>query len=172
MILSDRRFLGLMGWGCALFLLLVAGWVGVCLVNRPPYLMPDTTSFDTGDIFFSVGDSWESVAVRALSGTSSWEVTDSTPSHCGIVVRDARGVRLAHASTAAGKIVVETPEEYLRNNGSYCIYAVKPPCLEQARVDLCAEAPSVQDSLELPEDFRVSRLHPVCSFAFLWAFTC
>lgn len=128
MILSDRRFLGLMGWGCALFLLLVAGWVGVCLVNRPPYLMPDTTSFDTGDIFFSVGDSWESVAVRALSGTSSWEVIDSTPSHCGIVVRDARGVRLAHASTAAGKIVVETPEEYLRNNGSYCIYAVKPPC--------------------------------------------
>ena len=128
MILSDRRFLGLMGWGCALFLLLVAGWVDVCLVNRPPYLMPDTTSFDTGDIFFSVGDSWESVAVRALSGTSSWEVTDSTPSHCGIVVRDARGVRLAHASTAAGKIVVETPEEYLRNNGSYCIHAVKPPC--------------------------------------------
>lgn len=133
MILSDRRFLGLMGWGCALFLLLVAGWVGVCLVNRPPYLMPDTTSFDTGDIFFSVGDSWESVAVRALSGTSSWEVTDSTPSHCGIVVRDARGVRLAHASTAAGKIVVETPEEYLRNNGSYCIYAVKPPMPREYR---------------------------------------
>lgn len=24
--------------------------------------------------------------------------------------------------------MVETPEEYLRNNGSYCIYAVKPPC--------------------------------------------
>ena len=128
MIPSIRRILHLIGWGCAFVFMLAAIRIGVCLANRPPYLMPDTSGFDTGDIFFSVGDSWESVAVRALSGTSSWEVTDSTPSHCGIVIRDAHGVRLAHASTAAGKIVIETPDEYLRNNGSYCIYAVKPPC--------------------------------------------
>lgn len=93
--------------------------------------MPDTTMFRTGDIFFSVGDSWESVAVRALSGSTSFEVADSTPSHCGMVIRFADGVKLAHASTVAKKIVLETPEEYLRNNGSYCIYARKAPCTAQ-----------------------------------------
>lgn len=101
MIKSKRRFYYLIGCGSTLFFLAIAVWIGICLLNRPPYLMPDTTRFETGDIFFSVGDSWESVAVRALSGTRSLEVADSTPSHCGIVIRNDDGVKLVHASTVA-----------------------------------------------------------------------
>ena len=120
-----RRILHLVVWGCAFFVFAAAAWVGFCWLKRPPYLVPDTSAFATGDVFFSVGDAWESVAVRALSGCTSFEVCDSTPSHCGIVIRYADGVRLAHASTVAKKVVMETPEEYLRKNGSYCIYARK-----------------------------------------------
>ena len=122
-----RRILHLVVWGCAFFVFAAAAWVGFCWLKRPPYLVPDTSAFATGDVFFSVGDAWESVAVRALSGCTSFEVCDSTPSHCGIVIRYADGVRLAHASTVAKKVVMETPEEYLRKNGSYCIYARKVP---------------------------------------------
>lgn len=93
---------------------------------RPAYLMPDTTGWNTGDIFFSVGDSWESAAVRTLTGAKYFELADSTPSHCGFVVRDSNKVFLVHESTVAKRIVAETPEEYLKNNGSYCLYAVKP----------------------------------------------
>lgn len=107
----------------ALFVLAMIKWVCIVFLSRPSYLVPDTADWKTGDIFFSVGDSWESVAVRSLSGIKNFEVSDSTPSHCGIVVRDSVGVRLIHASTVAKKIVSETPDEYLKNNGSYCLYA-------------------------------------------------
>lgn len=93
---------------------------------RPAYQIPDTAGWNTGDIFFSVGDSWESAAVRTLTGAKYFELADSTPSHCGFVVRDSNVVLLVHESTVAKRIVAETPEEYLKNNGSYCIYAVKP----------------------------------------------
>ncbi len=85
--------------------------------------MPDTAKWHTGDVFFSVGDSWESVAVRALTGTKYFEIADSTPSHCGVVVRSADGIKLVHESTAAKHVVAETVEEYFANNGSYCLYA-------------------------------------------------
>lgn len=98
--------------------------VPFCIVYlcRPSYLIPDTATWQTGDIFFSVGDSWESVAVRTLSGAKYFEVSDSTPSHCGIVIRYADGIKLVHSSTVAKRVVAETPEEYLKNNGSYCLY--------------------------------------------------
>lgn len=96
------------------------------LLSRLAYRMPDTTGWDTGDIFFSVGNSWESAAVRALTGAKYFEIADSTPSHCGMILRDADKVLLVHASTAAKSIVAETPEEYLKNNGSYCLFAVRP----------------------------------------------
>ena len=71
-----RRILHLVVWGCAFFVFAVAAWVGFCWLKRPPYLVPDTSAFATGDVFFSVGDAWESVAVRALSGYTSFEVCD------------------------------------------------------------------------------------------------
>ena len=153
-----KRFLCITTWGCAFIFLLVSVWICVCWLKRPPYLMPDTTMFRTGDIFFSVGDSWESVAVRALSGSTSFEVADSTPSHCGLVIRYADGVKLAHASTTAKKIVLETPEEYLRNNGSYCIYARKASCT----VDTLAIRQSVETLVRncVPFDFKFDHTTP------------
>lgn len=147
-----RRILHLVVWGCAFFVFAAAAWVGFCWLKRPPYFVPDTSAFATGDVFFSVGDAWESVAVRALSGCTSFEVCDSTPSHCGIVIRYADGVRLAHASTVAKKVVMETPEEYLRKNGSYCIYARKAPCA----VDTAAVRRTVEALVEqqVPFDFN------------------
>lgn len=126
---KNRRLFRIIGGVIALFFLVVIIRVCIVFLSRPSYLMPDTTEWQTGDIFFSVGDSWESVAVRSLSGAKNFEVSDSTPSHCGIIVRDADGVRLVHASTVAKKIAIETPEEYLKNNGSYCLYVKSRPFL-------------------------------------------
>lgn len=109
----------------ALFFLAIILWVCFVSWTRPAYVMPDTSSWQTGDIFFSVGDSWESVAVRSISGAKNFEVSDSTPSHCGIVIRDGCGVKLVHASTVAKRIVAETPEEFQKNNGSYCLYVIR-----------------------------------------------
>ncbi len=130
---KNRHLLLITGGFLALFFLPLFIWVCIFYLSRPAYLMPDTTEWRTGDIFFSVGDSWESVAVRALSGAKYFEVADSTPSHCGVVIRDPDRVMLVHESTIAKKIVAETPEEYLKNNGSYCLYVAKPhPALDDA----------------------------------------
>lgn len=112
----------ILGGILVLFFLAIIIWVCFVFLTRPVYVRPDTTDWQTGDIFFSVGDSWESVAVRTLSGAKNMEVSDSTPSHCGIIVRDGDIVKLVHASTTAKKVVAETPEEYMTNNGSYCLY--------------------------------------------------
>lgn len=149
---KKRSYLRIIGWGCTFVFLFLFVWIGIVWLNRPAYIEPDTSTFETGDVFFSVGDSWESVAVRTLSGSLSLEVADSTPSHCGIVVRYAEGVKLAHASTVKKKIVLETPEEYLRNNGSYCIYTRKAPCT----VDTLAIRQSVETLVKnrVPFDFN------------------
>lgn len=126
--MNKRRWLRILILSVGLSILLIAAWIGIVFLCRPAYIAPDTSRWETGDIFFSVGDSWESVAVRALTGAKSFELSDSTPSHCGLVVRYGGEVRLVHESTLAKKIVVETPEEYLKNNGSYCLYVRKSPC--------------------------------------------
>lgn len=111
-------------------------WIGVVVSRIPAYVEPDTTGWHTGDIFFSVGDSWKSVAVRSLSGAKDFGLSAATPSHCGIVVVDSGGVRLVHESTSARRIVMETPEEYIHNNGSYCLYARRPPCIQDTLLAL------------------------------------
>lgn len=149
---TKRLFLRLIAGGIALFILIVIIVVVRVWISRPDYIEPDTSQWHTGDIFFSVGDSWESVAVRALTGGLTLEVADSTPSHCGVVVRDAGGVKLIHASTTAGRVVGETPLEYFTANGSYCLYALRPPC----PVDTAALR-HVADSLvaeKIPFDFN------------------
>ena len=148
---KKRLYLRAIALVCTLVFLFSIVWIGIVWLNRPSYIEPDTSTFETGDIFFSVGDSWESVAVRTLSGAYTLEVADSTPSHCGIVVRCADGVKLAHASTTKKKIVLETPKEYLRNNGSYCIYVRKAPCA----VDTLALRRSVERLIRnnVPFDF-------------------
>lgn len=132
--------------------LIAAVWILIVWLKRPAYLTPNTSGWNTGDIFFSVGDSWESVAVRSLTGALSLELSDSTPSHCGIIIRDSSDIKLVHESTLAKKIVRETPEEYLKKNGSYCIYAAKPPFQTDSTVLI-----HILDSLfeaEVPFDFE------------------
>lgn len=148
---NKYRCIRIIGWSCALFFILSGITIGIVWLNRPAYIVPDTSQWKTGDIFFSVGDSWESVAVRTLTGFNSLELSDSTPSHCGVVIRLDGDVKLVHESTLAKNIVIETPEEYLKNNGSYCLYARKPPCLLDNKVLL-----QVIDSLivrKVPFDF-------------------
>lgn len=111
-----------------LLFLFIGGIVVYAIINRPGRSVPDTVDWETGDIFFSVGDSWKSVAVRALTGVSEFKLSDSTPSHSGIILRTTAGVLLVHESTTSGHIVAETPQEYLEHNGAYSIYILKPPC--------------------------------------------
>ena len=95
---------------------------------RPTYKGPNTADWKTGDIFFSVGDSWKSVAVRALTGAKEFELPDSTPSHCGIVIRDKKGIWLVHESTSEKRLVMERPDEYVKKNGSFCLFSKPTPC--------------------------------------------
>lgn len=111
----------------SIIVLLLLLWIGIVVFRTPSYLKPDTSDWQTGDIFFSVGDSWKSVAVRSLTGARDFNVSDSTPSHCGVVVVESGVVKLVHASTSAQKIVKETPDEYLEKNGSYCLFIRKSP---------------------------------------------
>lgn len=110
------------------------------LCTMPSHSEPDTRDWQTGYIFFSVGDSWKSYAVRALTRAKGDALTDSTPSHCGIVVMDGPSPLLVHESTSAGHIVAESPQEYFEKNGSRCIYALP--------------APGAVDTLRLREDIN------------------
>lgn len=111
----------------AFLMLILLTVIGMAVFNRPEPSRPDTADWQTGMVFFSVGDSWESAAVRSITGLLNVAVSDSTPSHCGIVVRDDRGVLLVHASTTSGHVVAETPDEYIEKNGSYCLYVKSMP---------------------------------------------
>lgn len=105
-------------------LLIVAVVVAVC---RPKPALPDTSDWQTGMVFFSVGDSWESMAVRSITGLKNVALSDSTPSHCGMVIMGNDGPLLFHASTTARRAVAESPAEYIEKNGSYCLYAIPQP---------------------------------------------
>lgn len=84
--------------------------------RRRPYEVPTTVGWQTGDIFFSVGNSWKSEFVR-LSGGNADEI-----SHCGIVLRSGDKVVLVHMSTDKGHIVGESPDDYGKiNNASKVI---------------------------------------------------
>ncbi|MGM9816382.1 MAG: YiiX/YebB-like N1pC/P60 family cysteine hydrolase [Lepagella sp.] len=155
---SRRRWLFIILAPFALFILFLTVRVAVVMIRRPEFIPPDTSRWHTGDLFFSVGDSWESVAVRALSGLRTYEVADSTPSHCGVVIRRGEEVLLLHASTIAGHVVLESPQQYLVNNGSFCLYACPPPVpVDSLRFTLAA------DSLlnaNIPFDFNFNHNDP------------
>lgn len=104
-------------------------WLAIVFLSRPKYQEPDTKEWETGDIFFAVGDSWKSVAVRSLTGAKNISKIDSMPSHCGIVIRKSDGIYLVHASTTEKRIIAETPRQYMKESGAYCIYKRKSPCV-------------------------------------------
>lgn len=138
--------------GVGLLFLLVAVAAGCVYFRRPAYAGTDTTQWRTGDIFFSVGDAWQSVAVRTLTGAKHLEFSELTPSHCGLVVRTGGEVRLVHASTVAKRVVSETPEQYVSNNGTYCLYVAQVPC----GVDTAALQQTLDSLLQagVPFDFE------------------
>lgn len=126
--------------------------VGTSLFYRPKPSQPDTSDWETGMVFFSVGDSWESAAVRSISSLLNLAVSDSTPSHCGIVIMDKNGPQMVHASTTAKHIVSETPEEYIKKNGSYCLY-VKTRPFDLDTIKLRADIDSLL-KIPVPFDFE------------------
>ncbi len=107
----------------SVFIILAIGFIIFVLLTKPQYKEPDIRNWRTGDVFFSVGDSWESYVVRSLTSFRERNLVDSTPSHCGIILIEKTGPVLVHASTVAKKVVKETPEEYIRKNGSFMIYS-------------------------------------------------
>lgn len=132
------------------FFVIILIVVGIAIFHRPKPTQPDTSDWQTGMVFFSVGDSWESAAVRSLSGILNKSLADSTPSHCGIILRDdERGTLLVHASTTAGHVVMETPEEYIEKNGSYCLYVKSRPF----RLDTLKLKSDIDSLLRLPVPF-------------------
>lgn len=94
-------------------ILLVGGGAIVVAVacSRKPWKSPDSTGWQTGDIFFSAGNSWKSLAVRVLGGKS-----EEGSTHCGIVVMEQGRPLLVHMSTDKGTIAAEEIEEYARLN--------------------------------------------------------
>lgn len=118
-----RVFAGMTAFLIMIFLIIVA----TAIFYRPKPAQPNTSNWRTGMVFFSVGDSWESIVVRSISSIFNIAVSDSTPSHCGIIIVGDKGPLLVHASTTAGHVVAETPAEYILNNGSYCLYTKPLP---------------------------------------------
>lgn len=143
------RILAVISASLIIILLAVAG---IAILCRPKPSQPDTSDWQTGMVFFSVGDSWESAAVRSLTSIFNLAVSDSTPSHCGMVVMEKNGPLLVHASTTAKHIVMETPEEYIKNNGSYCLYVVSQP-LALDTLKLKADIDSLL-KIPMPFDFE------------------
>lgn len=133
----------------AFLLLLIIIVVIAVAFYRPKYAEPDTSGWQTGMVFFSVGDSWESVAVRSITGLRNAALADSTPSHCGIVMIGDSSLLLVHASTTAGRVVAETPAEYIENNGSYCLY-VKP---QPFKLDTLKLKSDIDSLLRIPVAF-------------------
>lgn len=84
------------------------------------YRVPDTYAWQTGDLFFSSGNSWKSDLVRMFGGGGEHET-----SHCGFVLRVNGHPMLVHMSTDRGEIVMESVEEYGRLNGASSVRAMR-----------------------------------------------
>ena len=122
--MSRKKILKVSIVALSVLLLLVGVRLVIFLVNRVDYQTPDTSDWQSGYIFFSVGDSWKSDAVRSMTALSGQAATDSTPSHCGFVLMGPDGPLLVHESTTEKQIVAQTPMEFITREGAYCVYAL------------------------------------------------
>lgn len=95
---------------CFVILLLIIFFI-VVWCSRKPYTPPDTTGWQTGDIFFSAGNSWRSVIVKWFDSDNPDGLT-----HCGFVVIDNGKPYLVHMSTDEHQIVMESVGDYGRLN--------------------------------------------------------
>lgn len=102
---------------------LIVLFLAVYFIYRPKnkqYIVPDTSHWQTGDLFFSTGDSWKSSFVRMFGGNS-----DNNTSHCGFVMMLDGKPMLVHMSADKGEIVVESPEEYGSINNAVEIHVMR-----------------------------------------------
>lgn len=93
-----------------LFVLFIVGfasfWIATwCFVM--PYVVPDSTRWQTGDIFFSSGNSWRSAVVNLFSSDNPEGLT-----HCGFVIIEKGRPMLVHMSTDKDCITKEPVDDY------------------------------------------------------------
>lgn len=81
------------------------------MCSRHSFVAPDTSDWQTGDIFFSAGNSWRSVVVKMFNGENPDRVT-----HIGFVVIEDGRPMLVHMSTEKEQVTKEGVEEYARIN--------------------------------------------------------
>lgn len=115
---TRRRVLRVVGGFVVFITAVLATFFIAVQCSRKPYTSPDTTGWQTGDIFFSSGNSWRSLCVRLLGGESTDEVT-----HCGFVVIEDGKPRLVHMSTDKDAITMEDVDDYGKLNDCYKITA-------------------------------------------------
>lgn len=108
------------------FLMLAAALVVTVFIvvqcSRRPFTPPETAGWQTGDVFFSAGNSWRSLIVRLWGGKS-----DDGATHCGFVLMVDGEPMLVHMSTAKNVITMESIEEYARINDVSAITARRLP---------------------------------------------
>lgn len=88
--------------------------------DKGQYRIPETSAWQTGDIFFSSGTSWKSDVVRLFGGTGEYHT-----SHCGIVMMVQGKPMLVHMSTDKGEITLESVEDYGPLNGATSVRAMR-----------------------------------------------
>ena len=92
--------------------------------TQQPFAPPDTSQWQTGDVFFSAGNAWQSTIVRAFGGES---IDRST--HCGFILINHGQPMLVHMSTEYNQITAETIDQYAQVNDVSSIKAMRvtPP---------------------------------------------
>lgn len=88
--------------------------------RRTHFQMPDTRLWQTGDIFFSSGNSWRSEVVRLVGGS-----TCHRTSHCGFIIIKDGAPQLVHMSVDKNELVSESVSEYARVNDVGSIHAMR-----------------------------------------------
>lgn len=82
--------------------------------------VPDSSNWQTGDIFFSSGTSWKSNVVRLFGGSGNNET-----SHCGFVMMQNGKAMLVHMSTDRNEISMESIPEYMTQNEASSVRAMR-----------------------------------------------
>lgn len=82
--------------------------------------IPDSSNWQTGDIFFSSGTSWKSDVVRLFGGCG-----DNETSHCGFVMMQNGKAMLVHMSTDRDEISMESILEYMMQNEASSVRAMR-----------------------------------------------
>lgn len=104
-----RRIAG--GLLCFLLIAAISFFIAISCIRKDFTPPQNTEQWLTGDLFFSVGNTWRSLIVRMFDGNNSEGLT-----HCGFVMVEDGQPYLVHMSTEKNKIVRESIDEYAKVN--------------------------------------------------------